>query len=428
MNNWREERVKQGGIYDDADPIIIEMTQSGTDTMSFVVPTYTYGGEVGSSTKTYSFLDVVSRSRMRPTGYLIDALVAEADGPSTIAHTSILEMLDRNGLEYFEIPAGATVEGLKQTYAKTVSGRKITEAGLRAAADVTFENGAYFIPMDQVSHPIAVHLMEQDMTSNIDATANGSLYQRGYLTLDSNNNLPIYHYTQNNPRELLKQFAPEETGAAEFGGIEYTTLAEALAAAQTAGGTVKMLKDASEGALTLMTGMTLDLNGKTLTTDGVMCFGGYMVDSSVDNSGKIACMQGMLMLDAANPDLAVWNGTDGYFFTEIEQVLTQEDTSVAGKYKLTFLPRFTQIARIAPLLADGNGGEDHGVEVKVKLLWNGGEKVLTYSDDMIKTVYGGNAFTVTLTGYEAFLDLGLKLQVVVVGNGVTAASAPIPVK
>ena len=64
----------------------------------------------------------------------------------------------------------------------------------------------------------------------------------------------------------------------------------------------------------------------------------------------------------------------------------------------------------------------------MKLLWNGGEKVLTYSDDMIKTVYGGNAFTVTLTGYEAFLDLGLKLQVVVVGNGVTAASDPIPVK
>ena len=158
-----------------------------------------------------------------------------------------------------------------------------------------------------------------------------------------------------------------------------------------------------------------------------MCFGGYVVDSSADKSGKIVCMQGMLMLDAANPDLAVWNGTDGYFFTEIEQVLTQVNSG-SGSYKLTFLPRFTRIAKVAPLLADGNGGADHGVKIMVKLLWNGGEKRLTYSDNMIKTVYGGNAFTVTLTGYEAFLDLGLKLQVVVEANSVIAASDPITVQ
>jgi hypothetical protein len=47
---------------------------------------------------------------------------------------------------------------------------------------------------------------------------------------------------------------------------------------------------------------------------------------------------------------------------------------------------------------------------------------------MIKTVYGGNAFTVTLTGYEAFLAQNLQLQVVVEANGVIAASAPITVQ
>ena len=172
--------------------------------------------------------------------------------------------------------------------------------------------------------------------------------------------------------------------------------------------------------------VTLDLNGNELTTDGVVCYGGYMVDSSVDNSGKVICAQGMLMLDSANPDLVVWNGTDGYIFTEIEQVLTQVNSG-SGSYKLTFLPRFTQIAKIAPLLAD-NGGDDHGVMIKVKLLWNGGEKELRYSEEMIKTVYGGNAFTVTLTGYEAFLAQNLQLQVVVQANGVIAASNPITVQ
>ena len=225
-----------------------------------------------------------------------------------------------------------------------------------------------------------------------------------------------------------EELPPAPTGVATFGGTGYDSLAAAIAAAEAAGGgTVQLIADATEGMMMLSTGVTVDVNGKTLTTDGAMSFGGYIVDTSADNSGKVICMQGMLIPAATNPDLVVWNGTDGYIFTEIEQVLTQKDTSVAGKYKLTFLPRFTQIAKIAPLLAD-NGGEDHGVDIKVKLLWNGGEKELTYSDDMIKTVYGGNAFTVTLTGYEAFLDLGLKLQVVVEANGVIAASDPITVQ
>jgi hypothetical protein len=106
-------------------------------------------------------------------------------------------------------------------------------------------------------------------------------------------------------------------------------------------------------------------------------------------------------------------------------MLTQVNSG-SGSYKLTFLPRFTQIAKIAPLLAD-NGGSDHGVSVKVKLLWNGGEKTLTYVDSMIKTVYAGNAFTVTLTGYEDFIALGLKLQIIVEANGVTTTSTPITV-
>ncbi|MBQ5739197.1 MAG: SGNH/GDSL hydrolase family protein [Oscillospiraceae bacterium] len=202
---------------------------------------------------------------------------------------------------------------------------------------------------------------------------------------------------------------------------------DALAEVNKTGGTLVLSGDTTVSALMLNDGVTLDLAGYTLTCDYAMSFGGYIVDSSAEKSGKLACMQGMLMLDPANPALAVWNGTDGYFFTDIEQVLTQEDASVAGKYKLTFLPKFTQIERIAPLLAD-NGGEDNGVKIMVKLLWNGGEKTLTYSEDMVKTVYGGNAFTVTLTGYEAFLDLGLKLQVVVECNGIAAAADPISVK
>jgi hypothetical protein len=214
-----------------------------------------------------------------------------------------------------------------------------------------------------------------------------------------------------------------------FGGTGYDSLAAAIAAAEAAGGgTVQLLADATEGMMMLSTGVTIDVNGKTLTTDGVVNFGGYIVDTSADNSGKIACAQGMVMFAATNPDLVVWNGTDGYIFTEIEQMLTQVTPNTgSGSYKLTFLPRFTQIAKIAPLLAD-NGGDDHGVMIKVKLLWNGGEKELRYSEEMIKTVYGGNAFTVTLTGYEAFLELGLKLQVVVECNGIAAAADPISVK
>jgi hypothetical protein len=256
----------------------------------------------------------------------------------------------------------------------------------------------------------------ESVTASIDGTAvtgEGSI-----VTVNGDDTVTI--------RYKFPEAAAAPTGVASFNGTGYATLAAAIAAAETAGGgTVQLLADVTESMLMLNPGVTVDINGKTLTTDGAMSFGGYIVDNSTDKSGKVICMNGMLVPASTNPDLVIWNGTDGYFFTEIEQVLTQVKSG-GGSYKLTFLPRFTQIAKIAPLLAD-NGGSDHGVSIKVKLLWNGGEKTLTYVDSMIKTVYAGNAFTVTLTGYEDFIALGLKLQIIVEANGVTTTSTPITV-
>jgi hypothetical protein len=171
--------------------------------------------------------------------------------------------------------------------------------------------------------------------------------------------------------------------------------------------------------------VTLDLGGHSLTVDAIVNFGGQVVDSSADKSGKIVCPQGMLMLSEDNDDLLVWDGTESYFFTDIDQVLTQVDSG-NGTYKVTFLPKFTQLARIKALLAD-NGGEDNEVSIKVKLMWDGGQKTLTYHDSMVQDVYSGNAFTVTLTNYEAFIEQNLHLQIIVEAGGVVAASDIITV-
>ncbi|MBQ5739938.1 MAG: hypothetical protein IIV78_05955, partial [Oscillospiraceae bacterium] len=212
----------------------------------------------------------------------------------------------------------------------------------------------------------------------------------------------------------------------DFNGEHFDTLAEALAAAEAAGGGVVTLKaDTTESMLALNGDVTLDLGGHSLTVDAIVNFGGQVVDSSADKSGKIVCPQGMLMLSEDNDDLLVWDGTESYFFTDIDQVLTQVDSG-NGTYKVTFLPKFTQLARIKALLAD-NGGEDNEVSIKVKLMWDGGQKTLTYHDSMVQNVYSGNAFTVTLTNYEAFIEQNLHLQIIVEAGGVVAASDIITV-
>lgn len=78
--------------------------------------------------------------------------------------------------------------------------------------------------------------------------------------------------------EVLCSFCRKEStvGAAWANNKLYTTLSEAIKF--TTAGTITMLRDADMGSLTIPAGVTLDINGYTLTTDALLSFGD-VVDS-----------------------------------------------------------------------------------------------------------------------------------------------------
>ena len=221
------------------------------------------------------------------------------------------------------------------------------------------------------------------------------------------------------------------TVAADEEGNLYSSVQDAInAVCANGGGTVKLLTaDSSaivEDSVIVKPGVTLDLGGQTLACDYLVGFNGGQIADSV-GGGKVLCARKGMMLSADNEALPVWNGVDGYIFENVTQIF-EESTTANGSFKHTFLPRFETIEAMLQ-----NGGEAYGLSIQVTLSWDEdgmrGSKVMTYTDEMVKTVYGERkAFTITLGDYEDYTDKNLTLQVAVVSElGVAYESGVITV-
>ena len=194
----------------------------------------------------------------------------------------------------------------------------------------------------------------------------------------------------------------EQNGAKTY----YKTLEEALAVATD--GTIKLLADATVETVALKPGVTLDLNGHTLTADAVVAMEGALVtDGDCVGGGLLKIAKEKLALDKDNGNvIAVWNGVDGYVLTKVifQQLGRYVDTGVA---QYIFLPNFSNAEAVA-FLADG--GTDNGLEIQVHLTWNAGhsQQFYTYSDDLIKQVFDGTgrwAFNLTVRGIANITDM-----------------------
>lgn len=155
------------------------------------------GSEKVSKAYPLSLNDTLTRSRVRPTAYVIPADTANIE--------KILYIMDNQGAEYYKLNAGTTAS-LQQYYYVgdyMVNGKaKGIEAGLRDTADVTFTNGAYVFPMDQVASNVIAMLCEPDVTDS--NGYDGTLYQYKQIDYDKDSkNFPMYRYTGNDPRTTL---------------------------------------------------------------------------------------------------------------------------------------------------------------------------------------------------------------------------------
>ena len=149
--------------------------------------------------------------------------------------------------------------------------------------------------------------------------------------------------------------------------VSYGSVSEALAAAKS-GETVKMITDSLEGTIIVPVGVTLDLNGQTLTADYVVAFkDSHVVDNSADNDGLLKAAKDQVALDVNNEQLPAWN-ENGYQFFEISMKTQLVEDEVNDSAELKFyIEKTGDWRKLLALFADG--ATDNDLSVMVKLTW-----------------------------------------------------------
>lgn len=124
-------------IYDDREPIVLGHARSRSSLYKFVWdnPLIAADGtvRVGDNTASWDAYEIAFRYRTQPTAYVVGA-DAESIG-------KVLSILDKHGINYYSLDTKTTLT--LQQYGGTVGTATLSEK-----RDVTFENGAYIIPVD----------------------------------------------------------------------------------------------------------------------------------------------------------------------------------------------------------------------------------------------------------------------------------------
>ena len=177
-NTVAQERAaiaKRGATYEENDLFVLETKSRATtaadkeawgilNTLGQDINWAT--GEVTMYERYPNVNDVILRTRVAPTAYVIPANLQNI--------TQILELMDRHGIAYSKLPAGATLN-LRQY------GGTTTEATLSAAALKRFPEGAYVFTMNQEKGLLLASFMEPDHTNA--AEFSGNLVHMGLLQI-----------------------------------------------------------------------------------------------------------------------------------------------------------------------------------------------------------------------------------------------------
>ena len=166
----RKALAESAQIYDGVKPVILQSEQSKADEVRFEWNNPLVGADntvrvEDNLTFQYPY-DTAVRYRTMPTAY---AIAADAEGIE-----DVIALLDRHGVNYKLLPAGATLS--LQQYSGTTSAASLSEV-----KEVTFANGAYLVPVDGARAYITAFLFEPD--SNDDSYA--SFTKLKFISVDS---------------------------------------------------------------------------------------------------------------------------------------------------------------------------------------------------------------------------------------------------
>ena len=157
---------------------------TGSDMTRFVRildPTFDYASGTVTNATNYSsnyYYDSAVRYRTRPTAYVLPA-----DGEGV---AEALEIIKKHDVYFYKIDGKVTID-LKQyidagatTEFSSYGVAEAKVATLTDSSNVTFENGAYVFPLNQLSGLLLMYLFEPDVTDT--QSYDSSLVQSGTLT------------------------------------------------------------------------------------------------------------------------------------------------------------------------------------------------------------------------------------------------------
>jgi Synergist-CTERM protein sorting domain-containing protein len=231
VSKGRQAMIDKGKVFDSADVIALTFASSSAANATYpgkhvsnytdAVPVYDISGQMQTiSRSTQPRANNITRSRPRPTAYVIPksidrtatanvATVTAANGYA-INYNFLLDLMSSQDIYYYEVPAG-TKATLKKYFRDNTSNSLTSNvnAGLRAEAEVTFPNGAYVVPMDQVTGAVIAMLFEPDVAGSggYNGTVNQALTGEAMpLILHdfTTRDLPYYRLEQDNPRQVLQ--------------------------------------------------------------------------------------------------------------------------------------------------------------------------------------------------------------------------------
>ncbi|MBR3610569.1 MAG: right-handed parallel beta-helix repeat-containing protein [Oscillospiraceae bacterium] len=209
-------------------------------------------------------------------------------------------------------------------------------------------------------------------------------------------------------------------------GAIFTTVQEAADAASE-NQTVRLLANSEEDIVMLGNGITLNLNGKVLTTRRFISFEGDQVtDSYIDNNKTIEgtglLKADKIIIDDGNTYAPVWTG-EGYLFADVKFAISSETTTNGVKF--TFLP--APILDVVEMFKDGVA--DNKVGIVLRIYWDSvvDGKIATSSMDvtipesLVESIYGQNTgtqfgypkrFSVEFTNVASFSNLSAQAMVI----------------
>ena len=214
-----------------------------------------------------------------------------------------------------------------------------------------------------------------------------------------------------------------ERAAMKIGDKTYSTLKKALAAA-SAGDTLILLMDLEVESVALARGVTLDLNGFTLTVEHLVAFVGNKICDSA-GGGLLKCRY--TKLDVNNPMMPVWVEADGgyRFFTmkDSQLYLSQSESGFVFIAK----PVLGKAANAPYMALAGNG-----LSVKARMSWksaggNDVEQFFVLKGEDVQKIYSdaNQIIQLTVNGAGSYIGRLSTTMVIESETGVIWAGVPL---